>query len=137
MNLNWKFDSVKTCLNCVHKNISFDVEPCYSCLISNQKEGRRGCVMKDLEERRELYKNAIEKWKELQITMVFEEFGELMILLARHKRGRWNSNWEIAGEIADCEIMLEQMREYFNIWNETDERKEKKLERLKGRLEKT
>ena len=87
------------------------------------------------EERFELYKKAIEKWGELpQINMVYEECGELLTALARFLRGR-ASNPEVITEIADVQIMMEQMAVLFGQFEVAAE-KERKLERLKERLEK-
>lgn len=86
-------------------------------------------------ERFDLYKQAIEKWGEMaQINMVFEECGELLTALAQYLRGRV-SNPEVVTEIADVQIMMEQMSVLFG-QQEVAIEKERKLERLKERLEK-
>ena len=71
----------------------------------------------------------MEKWGEKQIIMVFEEMAELQKELSKNLRGKDNIN-SIAEEIADVEIMIEQMKLLFDI--DLDVRKHKmfKLENL-------
>ncbi|SDX85740.1 nucleoside triphosphate pyrophosphohydrolase family protein [Tepidimicrobium xylanilyticum] len=83
---------------------------------------------------REVYKQALEKWgAEGQITMVFEEMAELQKELCKSLRGKEN-RIEIAEEIADVEIMLEQMKILFGIEEGVERHKTLKLQRLEGRL---
>ena len=49
----------------------------------------------------------------MQITVAFEEMSEVQKELCKHLRGR-GSHENIAEEIADVEIMLEQMKMLFN-----------------------
>lgn len=77
----------------------------------------------------EIYKQALDRWGEKQIIMVFEEMAELQKELCKSLRGR-NNLTEIAEEIADVEIMLEQMKIYFNIADGVEKHKKLKLERL-------
>ena len=92
--------------------------------------------VKELQEER---KNRIyEKAKEVyglsaQIDMVFEEFAEMQKELCKFKRGKPCMDG-IAGEIADCEIMLEQMKLFFDLQNDVDLIKKGKIERLDLRL---
>lgn len=61
---------------------------------------------------RELYIEAINKWgAHAQIMMAVEEFGELLQALSKEWRGK-KSN--IEEEIADAEIMLEQIKLLFD-----------------------
>ncbi|HHV27404.1 MAG TPA: hypothetical protein GXX63_09440 [Tissierellia bacterium] len=83
---------------------------------------------------KEICKQALDIYgKEAQICMVFEEMAELQKELCKYLRGS-----EIVGniteEIADVEIMLEQMRLLFDIEKEVEEMKEYKLKRLAERL---
>lgn len=83
---------------------------------------------------RELYKQALDKWgAEAQICMVFEEMAELQKELCKALRGKEN-RIEIAEEIADVEIMLEQMKLLFGIEEGVERHKTLKLQRLEGRL---
>lgn len=68
-----------------------------------------------------------------QIDMVFEEMSELQKELCKYKRGKPNTT-AIAEEIADVEIMLEQMKQFFNIETEVEDCKAFKLMRLEERL---
>ena len=77
---------------------------------------------------------ALEKWGEgPQVAMVFEEMAELQKELCKNMRGADNVD-HIAEEIADVQIMLEQMmilrdcRELAEAW------KSKKLDRLGRRI---
>lgn len=82
-----------------------------------------------------IYRQAIEKWgAEGQITMVFEEMAELQKELCKYLRGGYKSIYDIAEEIADVEIMLEQMKLLFGIEEGVERHKKLKLQRLEERL---
>ena len=68
-----------------------------------------------------------------QIDMVFEEMSELQKELCKYKRGRPNTT-AIAEEIADVEIMLSQMKQFFGIETEVQACRNFKLMRLEERL---
>lgn len=81
-----------------------------------------------------IYKKALDKWGKIpQVIILFEEMAELQKELSKNLRGKDNID-SIAEEIADVEIMLEQMKLLFEI--DLDVRKHKmfKLERLEERL---
>lgn len=80
-----------------------------------------------------LYRQAIEKWGTAQIIIAFEEMAELQKELSKYLRGRENTT-EIAEEIADVEIMLEQMKVLFGIEDIVKDYKNQKLRRLEERL---
>ena len=69
-----------------------------------------------------------------QIAMVFEEMSELQKELCKHLRGS-GSQENIAEEIADVEIMIEQMKMLFNCEAAVLQVREKKVKRLKERIE--
>ena len=69
-----------------------------------------------------------------QITMVFEEMSELQKELCKYLRGR-GSFEHIAEEIADVEIMLEQMKMLFCCAEDVRNERRRKVERLKERLD--
>lgn len=69
-----------------------------------------------------------------QIDMVFEEFAELQKELCKFKRGEPCMDG-IAEELADCEIMLEQMKFFFDLEKDVELIKKGKIERLKLRLD--
>ena len=87
----------------------------------------------------ELYMKALEKWgQESQIRMFFEEVGELIVEICH--AGRKNKiafARDLIDELADVEIMLEQMSVVFNISREDiHDRKRKKLMRLEKLVDK-
>ena len=66
--------------------------------------------------------------------MLFEEMAELQNAVCKQMRGRV-TNIDIAEEVADVEIMLEQMKLIFSIENDVEEWKCCKIRRLAKRLE--
>lgn len=86
------------------------------------------------EERLKLYKEAIDLWGvDAQVDMVFEECGELVSILAKDRRGRAEPQ-DILTELADVNIMCEQIGTLLGYGNFEAE-KERKLQRLKERIE--
>ena len=82
-----------------------------------------------------LYTKVMEAWGiNAQVDMVMEETGEMLAALGKGKRGRVSKE-EIITELADVSIMMEQMAVFFGL-DEFRAEKERKLLRLKGRLEK-
>lgn len=71
---------------------------------------------------------------ENQKWMLIEECGELLNAIAKLKRGR-STKEEIITELADVQIMVEQMAFFFG-WNEFKAEKKRKLIRLNERLNK-
>lgn len=69
-----------------------------------------------------------------QIAMVFEEMSELQKELCKYLRGKY-SPANIAEEIADVEIMLEQMKMLFCCTDDVRNERRRKVERLKERLD--
>ena len=69
-----------------------------------------------------------------QIVMVFEEMSELQKELCKYLRGKY-SPANIAEEIADVEIMLEQMKMLFCCADDVHDVRRRKVERLKERLD--
>lgn len=70
----------------------------------------------------------------LQISMVFEEMSELQKELCKYLRGKY-SPASIAEEIADVEIMLDQMKMLFCCAEDVRSVRRRKVERLKERLD--
>lgn len=82
-----------------------------------------------------IFGKALAVWgHEAQITMVFEEMSELQKELCKMLRGKDNVQ-EIAEEIADVEIMLDQMKMLFNVCALVDVRRGEKVARLAERLD--
>lgn len=71
-----------------------------------------------------------------QITMVFEEMAELQNVLCKFLRGRIDGDTlaNIAEEIADVGIMLDQMAIEFNVEDAVAEQRAVKVRRLRSRL---
>lgn len=63
-----------------------------------------------------------------------EECGELLDAIAKLKRGR-STKEEIITELADVQIMVEQMAFFFG-WGDFKNEKKRKLQRLRERLDK-
>jgi len=85
-----------------------------------------------------LYNQALKKWgAEAQVMLFFEEIAELSVKICH--AGRKNKivfACDLIDELADVEIMLEQMAVMFNIPKEDIRNKKKeKLRRLEKRLE--
>lgn len=92
------------------------------------KRGRR--TMSD----REVFETALKTWGTCaQIVMVFEEMSELQKELCKSVRGKDNAE-QISEEIADVQIMLEQMIILYNCGDAVKEYRRSKVERLKIRL---
>ena len=70
----------------------------------------------------------------LQIVVMMEEMSELQKELCKYLRGR-GSFEHIAEEIADVEIMLEQMKMLFCCTDDVRNERRRKVERLKERLD--
>lgn len=71
---------------------------------------------------------------EAQTLMLFEEMAELQKELCKHARGRCNLD-QIAEEIADVQIMLDQMILLHNCADKVSQYRQFKLLRLATRLE--
>lgn len=83
-------------------------------------------------EKRELYLKAVNTFgANQQIIKAMEELGELSTALARYFTKSKSNTSNINEEIADVEIMLNQLRLIFSN-AEIDKHKKEKLERLKG-----
>jgi len=89
-------------------------------------------------EKKKLYRLAIAKWgPQLQVDMLIEEMSELThILLHMRRRKIWVRLESLAEEIADVEIMLEQLKyALYNCSSLVATIKNEKLQRLKKMLE--
>ena len=93
------------------------------------------------EEKKEIYREAFREWGlEKQLDIAIEECAELIQAICKFKRKGGSELASVAEEIADVEIMIEQMKlmlpgqagtfeQNVNTW------KTHKLKRLKERLE--
>jgi len=87
----------------------------------------------------DLYKKALKKWgAELQIKVAIEECSELIKELAKFGRVVNGSTIEkISEEIADVEIMLEQLKFMFVCRGKVEDYKVAKMEKIAKWLEET
>lgn len=82
----------------------------------------------------EICRRALEAFgEEAQMVMAIEEMSELTKELCKHRRGRDNVE-AIAEEIADVEIMLQQMVILYGCAESVETFRRDKLERLAGRI---
>ena len=85
------------------------------------------------EERKDLYKRAIDTWgEEAQKFMVMEETGEMLNALAKTRRNRSTAQ-EVITELVDVWILMEQMAIIYG-YDEFVEEKERKLKKLLDKL---
>ena len=84
---------------------------------------------------KDIFRSAIETYGAvMQITVAFEEMSELQKELCKYIRCI-GSQENIAEEIADVEIMMEQMKMLFFFFSDVLQVREKKVKRLKERME--
>ena len=101
------------------------------------------CKNKELQERLsaivapvqcDTYAEAVRTYgKQSQLVMAMEEMSELTKELSKNLRGANNSK-ALAEEIADVEIMLEQLKLMFSIRDEVTQQRTVKLQRLDNRI---
>lgn len=112
---------------------------CEEGACSQRRVWERLKAYEDAEERAEadeaLFRRALDTFgAEAQTRMVFEEFSELQKELCKHSRGKDN-RMEIAEEIADVQIMLEQMTLLHDCAGEVKRFREAKLIYLAEKLQ--
>ena len=85
--------------------------------------------------KKKLYKKTLKKWgKEAQITLLIEELNELAVECCHLLRGRINFV-SMTSEIADVEIMIDQIKHIYQMHEGVKLTKRDKLLRLERRLE--
>ncbi|MDR1693956.1 MAG: hypothetical protein LBR70_02020 [Lactobacillaceae bacterium] len=85
--------------------------------------------MKD--EFKKICKEALETWGEqAQLLMVVEEMAELQKEILKNINRKQNNIENIIGETADVYIMLEQLKQNYNIEKAVEEQIEKKLKEV-------
>lgn len=79
---------------------------------------------------------AVMKWGNApQLSQATEELAELIVAINHYRRGRANAR-EVAEEIADCQLMLEQIKIIAGIPKDVmQEVQQAKLQKLKRRLD--
>ena len=82
-----------------------------------------------------VFQRAIATWgDDAQMKMVLEEMSELQKEICKMWRGKDNRG-AIAEEVADVEIMLDQLKLMLDIPYEVEQHRQNKLQRLRERLE--
>mgnify|MGYP000631346799 FL=1 len=71
---------------------------------------------------------------DLQQMVAIEEIGELLQAISKRARGKDNRD-NLAEEIADVEIMLEQLKQCHGCHIRVNDHKRKKLDKLKSMVE--
>lgn len=90
--------------------------------------------MTEFDERRAVYRRAIETFGEdAQLWMVIEEMSELAKEICKFQRGK-RCPADIADEIADVQIMLEQATMIFGVGDLVRKHMDQKVERLRERV---
>lgn len=86
------------------------------------------------DEERAVLWDALDTWgTEAQVSMVFEEMAELQNAICKYRRGRCTVE-DVAEEVADVEIMLEQLKLIFTLEPKVSDYRQEKLRRLAQRL---
>ena len=82
-----------------------------------------------------IFKKALAHYgPEAQIKMLYEEMAELQLAVCKNGRGADNLD-NIAEEIADVGIMLDQMRLLFNVGPMSEVKRSDKVARLAERMD--
>ncbi len=91
--------------------------------------------MREMKNDGAVFRQAIEIYgAETQLNVAIEEFSELIKEICEHKRYMDNTE-AIIEEMADCYIMLEQMKMIFGLGSTViPDAMDKKIKRLKSRL---
>lgn len=83
----------------------------------------------------ETLKTAIDKYGHvMQSIVAMEEMGELIQEISKDLRGKGNVR-KMSEEIADVEIMLDQLKVMHGCWDDVSEWRYHKVNRLRERLE--
>lgn len=99
----------------------------------NLKQDPRPYARQKLEQA--VFRQALEKFGwEHQLRMLFEEMSELQNALCKEARGR-DTPVHIAEEVADVEIMLEQVKLHFGVGGEARRVRGEKVDRLREKVE--
>ncbi len=83
---------------------------------------------------REVFQQAIDAWgADAQSLCLLEEMAELQDALCKYKRGRRTAD-DIAEEVADVGIMLDQAKLIFHIEEKVEAQRARKVARVEERL---
>lgn len=89
-------------------------------------------------EKTKIYSECISRWGvPAQTLMIVEELAELTFTISKYYRAQATTE-DIAEEIADCRIMIDQLMYITGITEEqVDDKEKEKMERLKKRIKKS
>ena len=119
--------ALKEELDCVRKKCE--------CLYAKAEEHRRRNEHLQEMHCSDVYQRAVHTYGETsRLILAVEEMSELTKELSKHTRGRNNMS-AICEEMADVEIMLEQLKIVFNNRAAVDYHKAHKLQRLADRMD--
>lgn len=83
----------------------------------------------------DIYKKAIDTFGPgAQLGIAQEELAELIVAISKYSRGKPEAIIDIAEEIADVQIMLDQLSIMFHLHEKIERLKHEKLKRLEWRL---
>lgn len=98
----------------------------------NLKQNPGGYARRQMEEA--VFQQALEKFGwEAQRLMLMEELSELQNAVCKEARGR-DTREHVAEEVADVEIMLEQVKLHFEVEGNVERIRREKVDRLRGRV---
>lgn len=90
--------------------------------------------MVSFEERKATYRAALRKWGlDAQVMMAVEEMSELTKEICKIFRGKGSLD-DLADEVADVLITLEQLKMIYDIGDQVDKHMDLKIRRLQDRL---
>ena len=96
-------------------------------------------MLKEMDEleKSKIYTQCVSLWGIYpQMMMIVEEFAELLVAISKYDRAQANAD-DIAGELADTRIMMNQLMHIIGITESQVKEKEiEKMDRLKERIEK-
>ena len=87
----------------------------------------------DNQERKVLIDAIVHYGMESRRTLAIEEMSELIKEICKDSRGMTHLE-HIAEEIADVEIMMEQLKIMYSLWDHVGEFRKEKIERLEYRI---
>lgn len=130
-------NATQRCGSCKWESYNAYGYPCKFCNVFNMDAPNSYWMhYKDAkDDRMNVYQRAIMQWGDNhQAIVAIEELSELQKELCKYLRGNKNVT-NLIEEIADVEIVVEQLKIMFDCSQSVDEWKERKLERLEKKME--
>lgn len=124
----------RNCRTCMHDTEGDYQKYCRLCFANGRKYWEPKMNKISEQERKATYKVALRKWGiDSQVMMAVEEMSELTKEICKLFRGQGTME-ALADEIADVTIMLEQLRQIYNISDMVEDHIDMKIHRLQERL---